>query len=550
MDASARSEPRSAPAPPPGGERDEQLLDIVFGQVPMGIAVCDRDTTLKYCNAAWAQFFARQLGVPAESVRPGLTLDELVVGNDEAQKALVERALAGEVVTRIGTPLETSGMATYRDVVLAPVIVGADVVGFVHLVADATEGVKAYQLLERRIEAFASVAEIMTVDQPIEVTLRSLAQIAAQVTAAEACAVIIVDAATHQLTLFEAAGLSEAYASALAEWWRRGDPTPTRDALERQQLLVATGARARGLASPLYEPLHPFLLDATWDDIVVVPLDSRGRYLGVMQYYHRAGREHDDDERAFLAALADQAAVAVANADLYARSEQDAANLERQRLARELHDSVSQALFSMTLHARTAERQLEAAGLHPDAPATATVRRLAELTQGALAEMRALIFELRPQALAEEGLVTALTRQAAAFTAREGVPINVRGPETRPALDPAIEEHLYRLTLEALNNAVKHAQAKRIDVVVVSADDRLTITVEDDGIGFDTARRHPGHLGQSTMLERATAIGATMSVVSAPGAGCTVRVELPMTLPDVGSLDRPGIPTRQWRVGR
>ena len=528
MEASVSSQPESVPAVPTGAARDEQLLDIVFGRVPMGVAVCDRDTRLLRWNPTWAEFFVRYLGVPAEYVTAGKTLYELIPGNDEAQSRLIERALAGEVVSQVGNRLEAPGIVTYWDVVLAPVFEGGEVVGFVNLVTDATERVKAYELLQRRIEAFAMVAEIMTVDQPIEVTLRSLAQIAARITGAQACAVIIVDAVTRRLTLFEAAGMSEAYASALAAWWRRGDPTPTRDALERQELLVARGARARGLANPLYEPLHPFLRDATWDDIVVVPLDSRGRYLGVMQYYHRAGREHDDEERAFLEALADQAAVAVANADLYARSEHDAANVERQRLARELHDSVSQALFSMTLHARTAERQLEAAGLGPDAPAATTVRRLAELTQGALAEMRALIFELRPQALAEEGLVTALTRQAAALTAREGIPIDVGGPAARPALDPAVEEHLYRLTLEALNNAVTHAQAGRIDLAVTSDDDRLTVTVADDGIGFDTARAHPGHLGQSTMAERATAIGATISVTSAPGDGCTVTVTLPV----------------------
>ncbi|GAB3055374.1 hypothetical protein GCM10027053_15250 [Intrasporangium mesophilum] len=527
MGASVPSQPESAPASPTDAARDEQLLDIVFGRVPMGVAVCDRDTRLLRCNRTWAEFFAHYLGVPAEYVRTGKTLYELIPGNDEAQNRLIERALAGEVVSQVGNRLEAPGVVTYWDVVLAPIFDGADVVGFVNLVTDATDRVTAYELLQRRIEAFAMVAEIMTVDQPIEVTLRSLAQIAARVTGAQACAVIIVDAVTHQLTLFEAAGLQDAYAAALAAWWRRGDPTPTRDALERQEVLVATGARARGLANPLYEPLHAFLREATWDDIVVVPLDSRGRYLGVMQYYHPAGREHDDEERTFLAALADQAAVAVANADLYARSEQDAANLERQRLARELHDSVSQALFSMTLHARTAERQLEAAGLGPDAAAATTVRRLAELTQGALAEMRALIFELRPQALAEEGLVTALSRQAAALTAREGIPIDVRGPTTRPALDPPVEEHLYRLTLEALNNAVKHAEARRIEVAVLSTDDGLTVTIADDGIGFDTARPHPGHLGQSTMAERATAIGAAISVESAPDAGCTITVTLP-----------------------
>lgn len=526
MSASLPSQPESVPASTTDAATDEQLLEIFFGRVPMGIAVCDRDTRLQRCNRTWAEFLEHYLGVAPEYVAPGKTLYELIPGNDEAQNRLIERALAGELVSQVGNRLEAPGVVTYWDIVIAPIFREADVVGFVNLVTDATDRVKAYEQLQRRIEAFAMVADSMTVDQPIDVTLRSLAQIAARITEAEACAVMIVDSSTHLMSVFDA-GLPEGYASALAEMWSRGVRTPFRDAFERQELLVATGARARGLASPLYEPLHQYLQDATWDDIVVVPLDSRGRYLGVMQYYHRPGRVHDDEERAFLTALADQAAVAVANADLYARSEQDAAHLERHRLARELHDSVSQALFSMTLHVRTAERQLESAGLGSDAPAATTVRRLAELTQGALAEMRALIFELRPGALAEEGLVTALTRQAAALTARDGIPIDVSGPTARPSLDPAVEEHLYRLTLEALNNAVQHAQAMRIDVAIMNVDDRLTITIADDGVGFDPGQPHPGHLGQSTMAERSAAIGATIDVVSAPGAGCAVTVALP-----------------------
>lgn len=529
MPGSVPSKPVSVPAPRTSAAPDQQLLDIVFGRVPMGIAVCDRETRLQRCNETWAEFLVHYLGVPREYVAPGKTMYELIPGNDAAQDGLIQPALAGEVATQLGNRLEAGGIVTYWDVVLAPIFDGEDVAGFVNLVTDVTDRVNAYELLKQRISAFATIAESMTVDQPIEATLHSLAQTAAQVTRAEACAVIVIESGTGQVGTFVAAGLPDGYGTALAEMWRRGARTPFRAALERQELVVATGARARGLKSSQYEPLQPYLREAVWDDIVVVPLDTRGRYLGVMQYYHRAGRAFDEDERAFLTALADQAAVAVANADLYTRSERDAALLERQRLARDLHDSVSQALFSMTLHARTGERQLAAAGLGPDSAAAQTMQRLAELIQGALAEMRALIFEMRPGAIAEEGLVTALTRQAAALTAREGTRILVTGPQTRPPLDAAVEEHLYRLTLEALNNAIKHAQATQIHVDVVSADAGLSVTVADDGIGFDPTQPHPGHIGQSTMAERAAAIGAALQVTAEPAAGCTVTVTLPAT---------------------
>ena len=133
--------------------------------------------------------------------------------------------------------------------------------------------------------------------------------------------------------------------------------------------------------------------------------------------------------RPYLVALADQAAVAAQNSALFGTAAQNATLLERQRLARDLHDSVSQALFSMTLHARAAERHLAAAGLDTGSAAAAEVARLHGLSQGALAEMRALIFELRPGALAEEGLAAALRKQAAAVSAREQVPVDVHVPD-------------------------------------------------------------------------------------------------------------------------
>jgi signal transduction histidine kinase len=521
-------QPDASPLPASPGGLDQQLLDIFFDQAPMATAIFDREYRLQRCNANWTRFFTELVGVPAEHLVPGQKLFEAVPGGGERMAALLEPVLAGQTVRQAAHRIQNRGAVTYWDVVFSPLFREDAVVAFVAVAVDATERVTAFEKLERRIAAFATVASSMTVDQPIEATLQVLAQTGRQVTDAEACAVVIVDPESDLVTVFEAAGLPDTYGVALAEAWRQGVQSPSREALERQQLTVVTGARAKGLSNPLYEPLHPYLRDAAWDDMVIVPLDSRGRCLGVMQYYHRPGRVQDAEERSFLTAVADQAAVAVANAALYAKSERNAALVERQRLARELHDSVSQALFSMTLHARTAERQLTATGVATDAPAAESVRRLAELTQGALAEMRALIFELRPGALAEEGLVTALTRQAAALTAREEAVIVVSGPDERPLLDADVEEHLYRLTLEAINNAVKHANASCIEVTLTVAGSTLEICVADNGVGFDATVPRPGHLGQATMAERADAVGGSLRVESAPGAGCSVTVSVPL----------------------
>ena len=142
------------------------------------------------------------------------------------------------------------------------------------------------------------------------------------------------------------------------------------------------------------------------------------------------------------------------------RREGEGAVLERQRIARDLHDSVSQSLFSTTLHVRTAQYALELEALDADRPVGKELREIGQLTRGALAEMRALIFELQPGALAEEGLVAALAKQASALSAREGLVIAVDGPGGRLPLGPEVKEQLYRTGHEALAKVVERSGAQ------------------------------------------------------------------------------------------
>jgi signal transduction histidine kinase len=210
------------------------------------------------------------------------------------------------------------------------------------------------------------------------------------------------------------------------------------------------------------------------------------------------------------------------------RRELERATEERQRIARDLHDSVSQSLFSMTLHARTAERALHGVGQEPDGPVGRELGHVGQLSRTALAEMRALIFELRPRGLAEEGLVSALTKHAGAMSAREGVAIEVTGPSERLPISTECEENLYRLGQEALANASKHAQARRIAVGVTNDGSSVGLEVRDDGRGFDAGATYPGHLGLTTMQSRASEMGAKLGIESAPASGTVVRVELPL----------------------
>jgi len=209
------------------------------------------------------------------------------------------------------------------------------------------------------------------------------------------------------------------------------------------------------------------------------------------------------------------------------RREGERAALERQRIARDLHDSVSQSLFSTTLHVRTAQRALELEQLDATGPVGEELSEIGQLTRGALAEMRALILELRPGALAEEGLVAALTKQAAALSAREGLTIDVDGPDAGLPLALEVEEQLYRLGQEALANVVKHARASRAAVRIAAADDIVMIEVHDDGRGFDPAAVGPDHFGLRSMRGRVADLGGRLEITSTPGQGTVLRVEVP-----------------------
>jgi signal transduction histidine kinase len=215
--------------------------------------------------------------------------------------------------------------------------------------------------------------------------------------------------------------------------------------------------------------------------------------------------------------------VAVANGRLFEQVQGKAALEERQRLARELHDSVSQAIFSISLHARTAEALLDRGD---SARIGETVGHISSLAQAAMAEMRALIFELRPESLAAEGLVAALTKQAAALRARHG--IQVRTELCRePDLTIDTKEVVYRVAQEASHNTIKHARAGTLSLRLDCDEAHITLVVEDDGQGFDPGMQFPGHLGLQSMRERAQRLGGSLTIASAPGSGTAVRLRLP-----------------------
>jgi signal transduction histidine kinase len=225
--------------------------------------------------------------------------------------------------------------------------------------------------------------------------------------------------------------------------------------------MLVRDVRQIALKQPLASSVHRYLGDAPWDTIYCVPLVYRGLALGTLNLYYPAGEEPTEDETVFLGAVADQTAVAVENARLFGAVQENTALQERQHLARELHDSVSQALYGIALGARTASALLDRED-HPQRVAE-WLDYVLSLAGAGLAEMRALIFELRPESLEAEGLVAALEKQAAALQARHEIPVQATlGRE--PDLPLEAKEALYRIVQEALHNTVKHAHASRVNL--------------------------------------------------------------------------------------
>jgi len=196
---------------------------------------------------------------------------------------------------------------------------------------------------------------------------------------------------------------------------------------------------------------------------------------------------------------------------------------ERQRLARELHDSVSQVLYSIGLGAKSALTALEK---DPSQlrEALEYVNRLAEAGQ---VEMRALIFELRPESLATDGLVAALDKQAAVLRTRHQIAVQTAFcPEPDIPLPP--KETLYRISQEALHNIVKHAQATQVSLVLTCLPDQIHLEITDNGIGFNPRADYPGHLGLKSMRERAIQCQGELQIDSAPGKGTKIRLSIPI----------------------
>jgi signal transduction histidine kinase len=251
----------------------------------------------------------------------------------------------------------------------------------------------------------------------------------------------------------------------------------------------------------------------------MVPLRVKDELYGGLMLYYVEPRKFSAEEIELAEMFGDQAVLAIENARLRTSAERTAVAAERNRIARDLHDSVTQTLFSATLIAEVLPKLVERNGNE----GMKRLEELRQLTRGALAEMRTLLLELRPATLTEVSIDELLRQLTEAARGRARIPIEMRLNVTSP-LPPDAKVAFYYIAQEALNNVAKHARASTVEVELESHEGGAVLSVRDDGQGFDVSRVTPEHLGLAIMRERSESIHGELSIISAPGEGTEIRV--------------------------
>jgi two-component system nitrate/nitrite sensor histidine kinase NarX len=380
----------------------------------------------------------------------------------------------------------------------------------------------------RELATLNTIASVVSRSLELEQVLQTALEATLDAMAMEAGAAFRLEEEAGALHLVASMGLSDIFVRRVSVLHVAGaravlsSDSVAAQALRRAEVVV------RSVAAYSDGPLKRWLQEEGLEAVVGIPLIAKDAVVGVLNLATREPRPLTSEACEMLSAIGRQVGVAVENARLYGHAEMVAAMAERNRLARELHDAVSQTLFTASLIAEVipelwktqpaeAERQLQ------------TVRRL---TRGAQAEMRSLLMELRPSALVEAELETLLGQLSRAVAGRANVEVDL-DLAPMPWVTPDVKVALYRIAQEALNNVVKHANASRATISLHSVETGVqrvvNLAICDNGCGFDVATAPRDHFGLGTMRERAEGIGATLSIETAPGQGTCIVVAWTVT---------------------
>ncbi|WP_128378011.1 histidine kinase [Streptomyces cavernae] len=408
----------------------------------------------------------------------------------------------------------------------------------------------------RRVAAIARTSVSLASEGSLGSTLDAVARQIVQTDGLAGVQILTLDSTGRELRLMGSAGLrrSDTFLDRLLECRDRGARLCMMDTLRERKPIVVPHRWSQIREDPAWEPLHDYLAELTWDSFVSVPLTVRGRAEGVLNAYFAPGQEIGTRTLEFLAAMAEQAALAVDYATLL-QSERDGARQdERQRLARDLHDSIVQQVFSIGMQANAVGVLATRGGPVPAEAVQRFADEIGTLSRTVLADLRAMVHELRPSSTADLGLEETVNTLVKSTENRTGLDFRLRFGQGLDTIDPELAEDAYRITAEAIHNVVKHAEATFAIVRLGVHGHTLTASVSDNGRGLRDPSGHPvppegdrssgsrggteGY-GLTTMRERAARWGGTMRIKSRAEKGTTVRVviPLPVQVPDSSPED-------------
>jgi signal transduction histidine kinase len=441
----------------------------------------------------------------------------------EVPQAVVDAAVEGPDGPRRTTWAGPDGRRRHLEFRVVDLPGGAHGVWF----TDITDAVRQQERLTAITRAASSVADAYS----LRATLDAVATEIVMTANISAVQILALDDPHDELRILGMAGFGEAadFTERLSAVRRLGGQVMFLEALMGGKPVVSLHRKPTIMADPAWGPLHEIMGRPDWDSFVALPMIVRGRPLGVINAYYLPGEDPGPRSLAFLEAMADHAAVAIDTAALLAQTRSQAQSDERRRLARDLHDSVVQQVFSMRMQAEGLRARLDRPGADP-ARLRSGAEELAELSKNVLADLRGLVFELRPLDLAERGLVEAVRAHAASVEARTGLRISLHAADDLELdISIDIQEDLYRIVQEALHNVVKHAHASSAEVCFAVGGDRLRIEVRDDGSG--TGQAPDGgrqSLGLISMRERTQRWGGRLVAGPRADGGWSVEVSLPL----------------------
>jgi signal transduction histidine kinase/PAS domain-containing protein len=493
-------------------QEGEQRFRVALVDTP--IVVFNQDLDLRYTWIYNAQSYADQPVV-------GKTDADLFSAEDAMRlTALKRRVMAAGLLTREEVSVTVDERTNFYDMTLDPLFdTDGTVTGLTCAATDITERKQIYDQMRRRLsesESIQRIAKGLLQRIGLDEVLQIICAEAVQLTGATGSAVLLLEE-DGWLRVTKSAG-SPAYS---------------------QNRLPVSGSFA-GRAFQTGEHVWVNLQDSHPDDdvhqlqgypwikglvsLLVVPLKVDTKVIGILNILNKPSEITQEDMR-IIDLFADQAAIIIEHIRLQYQAEQLAVLEERQRLARELHDSVTQALYSVTLYADAARMAFSAQKWE------ALERNLQEvrnMSREAMYDMRLLVFELRPFMLETEGLASALRARLAAVEGRSGLKTEVLVEDER-RLPIKIEEELYRIAQEALNNVVKHAGATQVRIHLRYDENTVSLEMNDDGRGFEPEAAHQsGGFGLQGIHERVQQLGGTLNIESAPLRGTRLSVRIPL----------------------